>query len=87
MTTLAALSEEYRDAAVRLRAALEETEERLAAARGPERRDLERRARILRQMLREARDLRDLTEGYYTRDRDGRYTTSTLRAPKWDALK
>ena len=87
MTTLAALSEEDRDAAVRLRAALEETEERLAAARGPERRDLERRARLLRQMLREARDLRDLTEGYYTRDRDGRYTTSTLRAPKWDALK
>ena len=87
MSTLAELSGGYREAAARLRLALEEVEAALAAAPAPERAALEARRRLLRQMLREARDLRDLTEGYYHRDRDGRYTTATLRAPRRDSLK
>lgn len=87
MSTLRELSPGYREEAIRLRVALEETEAQLRTAQGADRAGLEHRARLLRQMLREARDLRDLTEGYYTRERDGRYTTSTLRASRRDALK
>lgn len=87
MSTLRELSPAYREEAIKLRVALEETEAQLRAAQGADRAGLERRAKILRQMLQEARDLRDLTEGYYTRDRSGNYTTSTLRAARRDSLK
>lgn len=83
---LAELSEGYMEAAVKLRLGLEETRAALEEAEGPERRALERKARMLEQMLREMRDLRRLTEGYYTRQRDGAYTTATLRAPRTDSL-
>lgn len=86
MARLEELSEGYMDAAVRLRLALEEARSKLEQADGPERAALEQRVRMLRQMLQEMRDLRGVTQGYYTRARDGRYTTSTLRAPRKDGL-
>ena len=51
------------------------------------RRALEGEARLLRQMLREMRDLRQLAEGYYTRPRDGTYTMSQIYAPRVDSTK
>lgn len=82
MARLEELAEDYREAAVRLRLGLEEAKARLAGLTGPERRELEERIRMMRQMLQEMRDLRQVTGGYYTRSRDGRYTVSTLKAPK-----
>ena len=77
MARLADLADGYMDAAVRLRMGLEDGR----------RRALEGEARLLRQMLREMRDLRQLAEGYYTRPRDGTYTMSQIYAPRVDSTK
>ena len=77
------LAEEYREAAVRLRLAIEDRKEQAARGNSVAARELA----ILRQMLAEMRDLRQLTQGYYTRPRDGAYTTSDLRAPRIDTSK
>ena len=45
------------------------------------------RHRLLRQMLKEMRDLRQLAEGYYTRPRDGTYSMSQIYAPRVDSTK
>lgn len=42
---------------------------------------------MLRQMLREMRELRQLAEEYYTRPRSGKYTTSDLTAPRVNGEK
>ena len=76
MARLAELADGYMDAAVRLRMGLEEV-----------RAALEGRAKLLRQMLKEMRDLRQLAEGYYTRPRDGTYTMSQIYAPRVDSTK
>ena len=83
MSTLAQLSGAYREAAIRLRLAIEDGQERAAQGDYGASRDLP----LLRQMLAEMRDLRQLTQGYYTRPRDGAYTTSDLRAPRMDMSK
>ena len=80
MARLAELADGYMDAAVRLRAELETAED-------GRRRALEGRAKLLRQMLKEMRDLRQLAEGYYTRPRDGTYTMSQIYAPRVDSTK
>ena len=85
MARLQELAEDYMDAAIRLRAALDEVRAAMEDE-GADRRALEGRARLLEGMLREMRELRRLTEGYYTRPRDGAYTTATLRAPRTDSL-
>ena len=76
MARLAELADGYMDAAVRLRMGLEEV-----------RAALEGRAKLLRQMLKEMRDLRQLAEGYYTRPRDGTYSMSQIYAPRVDSTK
>ena len=83
MSTLAELSAEYRAAAVRLRLAIEDRQARAAGGDNVAVREIA----LLRQMLGEMRDLRQLSEGYYTRPRDGHYTTSDLHAPRVDATK
>lgn len=83
MCTLAGLSGQYREAAVRLRLAIEDRREQAAQGNSVAARELA----LLRQMLGEMRDLRQLTQGYYTRPRDGTYTTSNLRAPRMDMSK
>ena len=75
------------DAAVRLRMGLEEVRAELETAEDGRRRALEGRAKLLRQMLKEMRDLRQLAEGYYTRPRDGTYTMSQIYAPRVDSTK
>ena len=80
MARLAELADGYMDAAVRLRMELETAED-------GRRRALEGRAKLLRQMLKEMRDLRQLAEGYYTRPRDGTYTMSQIYAPRVDSTK
>lgn len=70
MCTLRELAPEYREAAVRVRVALEDEEARARSLEGEERRASLERVRILRGMLRDMRDLRQLTEGYYDRPRD-----------------
>lgn len=87
MAKLAELADSYMDAAVRLRMGLEEVKAELEQAGETERATLEDRARLLRQMLREMRDLRQLAEGYYTRPRDGTYTMSQIYAPRVDSTK
>lgn len=83
MAKLEELSAQYREASVRLRLAA--AERRARAAEGD--RCAARELALLEGMLREMRDLRQLTAGYYTRPRDGTYTTSTLRAPRMDMTK
>ena len=84
MARLAELADGYMDAAVRLRMGLEEVRAELEDGR---RRALEGRAKLLRQMLKEMRDLRQLAEGYYTRPRDGTYSMSQIYAPRVDSTK
>lgn len=86
MAKLSELSGDYMDAAVRLRAALDGVRAAMEA-KGADRRMLEQRARLLEGMLREMRELRRLTEGYYTRPRDGTYTAAFWYAPRRDSLK
>lgn len=83
MATLAELSGQYREAAVRLRLAIEEREG--LAARGDP--GVVWELTILRQMLAEMRDLRRLTESYYSRPRSRLYTTAGLTAPRRDGAK
>ena len=85
MASMAELSGAYMDAAVRLRAALDEVRAAMEDE-GADRRALEGRARLLEGMLREMRELRRLTEGYYTRLRDGTYTAAFWYAPRRDSL-
>ena len=82
MAALSELSGAYLESAARLRVALEDAQGALARAGPEEKAALEERVRLLRQMLAEMRDLRQVTGQYYTGDRDGRYTTSTLKAPR-----
>ena len=86
MASLSELAEGYMDAAVRLRAALDEVRAAMEN-QGADRRALGQRARLLEGMLREMRDLRRLTEGYYTRPRDGTYTAAHWYAPRRDSLE
>ena len=85
MATLSELSNDYMDAAIRLRAALDEVRAAMEDD-GADRRALEGRARLLEGMLREMRELRRLTQGYYTRPRDGTYTAAFWYAPRRDSL-
>ena len=87
MARLAELADGYMDAAVRLRMGLEEVRAELETAEDGRRRALEGRAKLLRQMLKEMRDLRQLAEGYYPRPRDGTYTMSQIYAPRVDSTK
>ena len=87
MARLAELADSYMDAAVRLRMGLEEVKAELETAEGGRQRVLEGRAKLLRQMLKEMRDLRQLVEGYYTKPRDGTYTMSQIYAPRVDSTK
>ena len=70
MCALRELAPEYRDAAARVRVALEDEETRARGLDGEELKASRERIRILRGMLRDMRDLRQLTEGYYDRPRD-----------------
>ena len=81
MARLAELADGYMDAAVRLRMGLEEVRAELETAEDGRRRALEGRAKLLRQMLKEMRDLRQLAEGYYT------YSMSQIYAPRVDSTK
>ena len=87
MARLAELADGYMDAAVRLRMGLGEVRAELETAEDGRRRALEGRAKLLRQMLKEMRDLRQLAEGYYTRPRDGTYSMSQIYAPRVDSTK
>ena len=70
-----------------MRMGLEEVRAELETAEDGRRRALEGRAKLLRQMLKEMRDLRQLAEGYYTRPRDGTYSMSQIYAPRVDSTK
>lgn len=83
MAGLKEFAQGYRDAAVRLRLAIQDRQQR--ARQGD--REAQRELVLLRQMLQQMRDLRELTEGYYTRPRSEKYTTAGLRAPRRDSLK
>ena len=80
MARLAELADGYMAAAVRLRMGLEEVRAEVETAE-------DGRAKLLRQMLKEMRDLRQLAEGYYTRPRDGTYSMSQIYAPRVDSTK
>ncbi|WP_209342787.1 hypothetical protein [Flavonifractor sp. AGMB03687] len=83
MAKLTDLAEEYREAAVRLRLAIEDRQERAAQGDSGAIRDLQ----LLRQMLAEMRDLRRLTECYYSKPRSRLYTTAGLTAPRRNGEK
>ena len=82
---LAELADGYMDAAVRLRMGLEEVRAELETAEDGRRRALEGRAKLLRQMLKEMRDLRQLAEGYYTRPGTGPTACPRSTRPGWTA--
>lgn len=78
MCKLRELAPEYRDGAVRVRVALEDEEARAGTLEGEERKASLERVRILRGMLRDLRDLRQLAEGYYDRPRDQSLTMAHI---------
>lgn len=65
MGTLAELAGLYADAAVRLRVGIQALEGQLAQLDEPQRRIAERDIALLRQMLRETREVGDLARHYY----------------------
>lgn len=83
MAKLSELSGQYREAAIRLRVAIQDR--RMLAAAGD--RQAASEVVLLRQMLGEMRDLRQLVGSYYTRPRSGEYTTAGLHAPRVDMTK
>lgn len=87
MSSLSDLSEGYREAAILLRMRLNEIREQMKTAEGPERWRLERRALELKTALQEMRDLRELTQTYYAKPQNGKYTMANFRAPKIDGNK
>ena len=86
--TLLELSALYDESATRIRVrmaqlradAKEQTDPAAAQA-------LRQRIAELTPLLREMRELRRLTEGYYTRPRDGTYTAAFWYAPRRDSLE
>lgn len=87
MASLNEISDGYREAAILLRMRLNEIREQMKTAEGLERRRLERRALELKTALQEMRDLRNLTQTYYTKPQNGKYTMANFRAPKIDGNK
>lgn len=87
MARLSELSGQYREAAVQLRLGLEAAQQRMEHLEGAERCVAARNVVMLRQMLAEMRDLRQLAENYYTRPRNRLYTTAGLVAPRTDGEK
>ena len=87
MSSLKEISDGYREAAVLLRMRLDEIREQMKTAEGLERRGLERRALGLKTALQEMRDLRNLTQTYYTKPRNGSYSSSNFWAPEVDGNK
>lgn len=78
MAALRDLAPAYRDAAVRLRLALEEEQARAKTLEGEALNASKGRMALLRGMLRDMRDLRQLAEGYYTRPRDRSLTMAHI---------
>lgn len=83
MARLSELSPQYREAAVRLRLAIEDRQEQAVQGNSAAIRELT----LLRQMLSEMRDLRQLTESYYSKPRSRLYTTAGLTAPRRNGEK
>lgn len=80
MTLMTEMSEEYRRAAVLVRMQLDEVREQLS--KSPHDILLRGRARQLKDILQELRDVRDVTAHYYTDSRPEAYTTAGLRASR-----
>lgn len=78
MAALRDLAPAYRDAAARLRLALEEERARAKTLEGEALAASRTRMVLLRGMLRDMRDLRQLAEGYYTRPRDPSLTMARI---------
>ena len=77
------MSQSYREAAVQLRLAIEDRQVQAAQGDAVAARELA----LLRQMLTEMRDLRRLTESYYSKPRNRLYTTAGLTAPRRNGEK
>ena len=78
MAALRDLAPAYRDAAVRLRLALEAEQARAKNLEGEALTASKARMALLRSMLRDMRDLRQVAEGYYTRPRDRALTMAHI---------
>ena len=87
MARLSELTPQYREAAVRLRMGLEHAQRQMDQMEGAQRCAAARKVVMLRQMLAEMRDLRRLTESYYSRPRNRLYTTAGLIASRRDGEK
>lgn len=87
MSTLLEISEDYRQAAVLVRVQLDEVRQALKTASEAEKPALRQRERELRCMIRELRDLRDVTANYYTRGRSQQYTSTGIRAGRRNSLR
>jgi len=83
MARLSELSTQYREAAVQLRLAIEDRQGLAAQGNAGAAWELT----LLRQMLAEMRDLRRLTESYYSKPRNRLYTTAGLTAPRRNGEK
>lgn len=77
------MAQSYREAAVHLRLAIEDRQVQAAQGDAVAARELT----LLRQMLTEMRDLRRLTESYYSKPRSRLYTTAGLTAPRRNGEK
>lgn len=87
MATLLEISEGYRRAAILVRLQLDEVRQALKTASEAEKPMLRQRETVLKRMLQEMRDLRDLTANYYTRGRSQQYTSAGIRAGRRGSLR
>ena len=85
--TLKEISEDYRRAAVLVRLQLDEVKEALRTASESDRPALRRKEKELRNILRELRDMRELTAGYYTTSRNRTLSSAGLRADHLNSLR
>ena len=87
MSTLRELSEDYRRAAVLVRVQLDEVRQALKTATEVEKPALCQRETMLKRMLQEMRDIRELTARYYTAPRDRNLSSAGIRAGHLNSLK
>ena len=85
--TLMEISEDYRQAAVLVRVQLDEVRQALKTASEAEKPTLRQRETVLKRMLQEMRDLRELTARYYTAPRDRNLSSAGIRAGRLNSLK
>lgn len=85
--TLKELSEGYRIAAVLVRVQLDETLDQIKASDETNKTKLDYKCKILRQILKDMRDMRELTANYYTVARNRDLSATGIKSDRRNSLR